>query len=133
MSIVSSDPILPFGKVAVLVADTSPDTGSSKPVDQPSATPVTIITPATSPVGDPSSQQTAAVEQNNTEVEQQRSPQPRRSSSPPDKYPFAQRTNEPGFYRSPYTGRIYDLRRLRDGALVRDPDTGQLFRRPRSR
>src|SRR5205807_5865806 len=100
------------GKVAVLGADTSPDTGSSKPVDQPSTTPVTIITPAPRPVGNPST------------------PQPRPSSSRPDKYPFAQRTNEPALYRSPYTGRIYNLRRLRGGALVRDPDTGQLFRRP---
>jgi len=103
------------GKVAVLGPDGSPDPGISKPVDQPSPTTVAIITPAPRSVGNPST------------------PQPRPNSSRPDKYPHAERTNNPGFYRSPYTGRIYDLRRVQDGGLVRDPRTGQLFRRPRSR
>ena len=44
-------------------------------------------------------------------------------------YPFATRAG-PGMYRSPYTGRIYDLRGVPPGGLTRDVDTGQLFRRP---
>lgn len=45
-------------------------------------------------------------------------------------FPFAQRAGSPGFYRSPYTGRVYDLRGVPHGGLTRDIDTGQLFRRP---
>jgi len=48
---------------------------------------------------------------------------------PPGGYPFATRAG-PGMYRSPYTGRIYDLRGVPPGGLTRDVDTGQLFRRP---
>jgi hypothetical protein len=49
---------------------------------------------------------------------------------PPGGFPFAQRAGRPGFYHSPYTGRVYDLRGVPHGALTRDIDTGQLFRRP---
>jgi hypothetical protein len=49
---------------------------------------------------------------------------------PPGGYPFATRASGPGMYRSPYTGRIYDLRGVPPGGLTRDVDTGQLFRRP---
>ena len=45
-------------------------------------------------------------------------------------FPFATRAGGPGMYRSPYTGRIYDLRGVPPGGLTRDVDTGQLFRRP---
>jgi hypothetical protein len=45
-------------------------------------------------------------------------------------YPFAQPANGPGMYRSPYTGRVYDLRGVPHGGLTRDVDNGQLFRRP---
>ncbi len=36
----------------------------------------------------------------------------------------------PGFYYSPYTGRVYDLRGVPPGGLTRDVDTGRLFRKP---
>ena len=49
---------------------------------------------------------------------------------PPGGYPFATRAGGPGMYRSPYTGRIYDLRGVPPGGLTRDVDTGQLFRKP---
>jgi len=49
---------------------------------------------------------------------------------PPGGYPFATRAGGPGMYRSPYTGRVYDLRGVPPGGLTRDVDTGQLFRRP---
>ena len=49
---------------------------------------------------------------------------------PPGGYPFAQPTGRPGLFRSPYTGRSYDLRGVPPGGLTRDVDTGQLFRRP---
>lgn len=49
---------------------------------------------------------------------------------PPGGYPFAKRAGGPGMYRSPYTGRVYDLRGVPPGGLTRDVDTGQLFRRP---
>lgn len=49
---------------------------------------------------------------------------------PPGGFPFAQPAGSPGFYRSPYTGRVYDLRGVPHGGLTRDVDTGELFRRP---
>ena len=49
---------------------------------------------------------------------------------PPGGYPFARSTGRPGMYRSPYTGRVYDLRGVPPGGLTRDVDNGQLFRRP---
>jgi hypothetical protein len=45
-------------------------------------------------------------------------------------YPFARPTGTPGVFRSPYTGRTYDLRGVPPGGLTRDVDNGQLFRRP---
>ena len=49
---------------------------------------------------------------------------------PPGGFPFARWTGTPGLYRSPYTGRVYNLRGVPPGGLVRDIDTGRLFRRP---
>ena len=49
---------------------------------------------------------------------------------PPGGYPYARWAGTPGFYSSPYTGRVYDLRGVPPGGLTRDVDTGQLFRRP---
>ena len=45
-------------------------------------------------------------------------------------YPYGRPAGRRGFYHSPYTGAIYDLRRVPHGGLTRDFDTGQLFRRP---
>lgn len=47
-------------------------------------------------------------------------------------WPYARYTSTPGMFRSPYTGRRYDLRGVPPGGLTRDVDTGQLFRRPYS-
>jgi Glycine zipper len=49
---------------------------------------------------------------------------------PPGGFPYARYAGRPGFYHSPYTGRVYDLRGVPHGGLTRDVDTGQLFRRP---
>jgi predicted small secreted protein len=49
---------------------------------------------------------------------------------PPGGWPLARYTDIPGVFRSPYTGRRYDLRGVQPGGLTRDIDTGQLFRRP---
>jgi Glycine zipper len=49
---------------------------------------------------------------------------------PPGGFPFARYAGTPGLFRSPYTGRVYDLRGVPPGGLTRDIDTGQLFRRP---
>lgn len=49
---------------------------------------------------------------------------------PPGGYPFATPAGAPGMFRSPYTGRVYDLRGVPPGGLTRDVDTNQLFRRP---
>ena len=49
---------------------------------------------------------------------------------PPGGYPFARWAGTPGFFYSPYTGRVYDLRGVPPGGLTRDVDTGRLFRRP---
>ena len=49
---------------------------------------------------------------------------------PPGGYPYAQWAGRSGFFYSPYTGRVYDLRGVPLGGLTRDVDTGRLFRRP---
>src|SRR5215468_2782431 len=49
---------------------------------------------------------------------------------PPGGYPVARWAGRSGFYYSPYTGRVYDLRGVPPGGLTRDVDTGRLFRRP---
>jgi osmotically inducible lipoprotein OsmB len=49
---------------------------------------------------------------------------------PPGGFPFAPWAGRPGFYYSPYTGRVYDLRGVPPGGLTRDVDTGRLFRKP---
>jgi hypothetical protein len=45
-------------------------------------------------------------------------------------YPLARPAGRYGFYYSPYTGRVYDLRDVPRGGLTRDVDNGGLFRRP---
>jgi hypothetical protein len=45
-------------------------------------------------------------------------------------YPIATPTGQPGMVRSPYTGRLYDVRAVPHGALVHDVDANKLFRRP---
>src|SRR5437588_1284235 len=42
---------------------------------------------------------------------------------PPGGYPYARSAGTPGFYHSPYTGRVYDLRGVPPGGLTRDVDT----------
>ena len=49
---------------------------------------------------------------------------------PPGGFPYAHGAGRPGFYYSPYTGRVYDLRGVPHGGLTRDVDTGRLFRKP---
>ena len=49
---------------------------------------------------------------------------------PPGGYPYARWAGRSGYFYSPYTGRIYDLRGVPSGGLTRDVDTGRLFRRP---
>ena len=49
---------------------------------------------------------------------------------PPGGFPYARWAGTPGFYYSPYTGRVYNLRGIPPGGLTRDIDTGRLFRRP---
>jgi hypothetical protein len=49
---------------------------------------------------------------------------------PPDGWPYARWAGRSGFYYSPYSGRVYDLRGVPPGGLTRDVDTGRLFRKP---
>jgi hypothetical protein len=49
---------------------------------------------------------------------------------PPGGFPVGRWAGTPGFYYSPYTGRVYDLRGVPPGGLTRDVDTGRLFRKP---
>lgn len=49
---------------------------------------------------------------------------------PPGGFPYARWAGTPGFYYSPYTGRVYNLRGVPPGGLTRDVDTGRLFRKP---
>lgn len=50
--------------------------------------------------------------------------------APPGGFPYARWAGRPGFFYSPYTGRVYDLHGVPPGGLTRDIDTGRLFRRP---
>ena len=46
-------------------------------------------------------------------------------------YPFAQRSGNPGLVVSPYPpNSLVDVRGIPRGALVRDPSSGRIFRRP---
>jgi predicted small secreted protein len=49
---------------------------------------------------------------------------------PPGGFPYARWAGTPGFYYSPYTGRVYNRRGVPPGGLTRDFDTGRLFRKP---
>ena len=49
---------------------------------------------------------------------------------PPRGFPYGRWAGTPGFYYSPYTGRVYNLRGVPPGGLTRDVDTDQLFRKP---
>jgi hypothetical protein len=50
---------------------------------------------------------------------------------PPSGYPYARWSGTPGLVVSPYPPhRLVDVRGIPHGALVRDPSTGGLFRRP---
>lgn len=59
------------------------------------------------------------------------SDQERNYHAPPGGYPFAERTGTPGYVYSPY-GRhaVIDVRGVPRGALVRDPSTNGVFRKP---
>jgi hypothetical protein len=45
-------------------------------------------------------------------------------------YPMATPTGQPGMVQSPYTHRLYDVRGVPHGGLVRDVDANKLFRVP---
>ena len=50
---------------------------------------------------------------------------------PANYYPFGQRIGRPGFLRSPYPPHaVVDVRGIPHGALVRDPSSGNIFRKP---
>jgi hypothetical protein len=54
-----------------------------------------------------------------------------RYGAPAGGYPYAQRTGTPGYVYSPYGNHhIIDVRGVPPGALVRDPSTGGIFRKP---
>lgn len=54
----------------------------------------------------------------------------RHGAAPAKGYPFAKPAGTPGYYTSPYSGGIYDLRAVPSRALVQDTQTNQLFRKP---
>ena len=49
--------------------------------------------------------------------------------APSGGYPYARWSGRSGFFYSPYTDRVYDLRGVPPGGLTLDVDTGRLFRR----
>ncbi len=50
---------------------------------------------------------------------------------PVSDYPYGRRTGQPGFLRSPYPPHaVVNTRGIPRGALVRDPATGRVFRKP---
>ncbi len=50
--------------------------------------------------------------------------------APSGGYPLATTAGQPGMVLSPYTQRLYDVREVPHGALVRDTDANKLFRVP---
>ena len=51
--------------------------------------------------------------------------------APPGGYPYAERSETPGYVYSPYGNHnVIDVRGVPEGALVRDPSTGGIFRKP---
>ena len=51
--------------------------------------------------------------------------------APPGGYPYAQPTGTSGYVYSPYGNHnVIDVREVPPGALVRDPSTGGIFRKP---
>jgi hypothetical protein len=57
--------------------------------------------------------------------------QEERAGAPPrGGFPLARPAGRYGFYYSPYTGRVYDLRGVPPGGLTQDVDNGRYFRRP---
>jgi hypothetical protein len=51
--------------------------------------------------------------------------------APPGGYPYAERTGTAGYVYSPYGNHnVIDVRGVPEGALVRDPSTGGIFRKP---
>jgi hypothetical protein len=132
-------PLLENKEATAVAAHSQLDTSVALPViatgtsaNQPMPTAIGAITPATSNAGGIPHPTEARVGQKKAAIEQ-REPQAVHSDSPAEgKYPFARRAERPGFYYSPYTGRVYDLRRVAAGGLVRDPDTDKFFRRPYS-
>lgn len=51
-------------------------------------------------------------------------------AAPQGGYPVATPANRRGYVLSPYTNRLYDVRAVPHGALVRDVDSNKLFRNP---
>lgn len=74
--------------------------------------------------------QVSAPQADKKTVEQNQNHAARTTPRPQGNYPLAHYTGKPGFFYSPYTGRVYDLRAIADGELVLDLDTGQSFRKP---
>jgi hypothetical protein len=110
----------------IALANTAPGISPN----QPTSAPVAVMTPATPNASGIPRPTEGTVGHKKTAIEL-REHQSIHSESPPEgKHPFARHAERPGFYYSPYTGRVYDLRRVAEGGLVRDPDTGKLFRRP---
>ncbi len=59
------------------------------------------------------------------------SDQERNYHAPPGGYPYGQRTGTPGYVYSPYgQHNVIDVRGVPRGALVRDPSSGGVFRKP---
>ena len=59
------------------------------------------------------------------------SDQERYYHAPPGGYPYGTRTGTPGYVYSPYGQHsVIDVRGVPRGALVRDPSTGGIFRKP---
>ncbi len=59
------------------------------------------------------------------------SDQERNYHAPPGGYPYARPAGTPGYVYSPYgQHNVIDVRGVPNGALVRDPSTGGVFRRP---
>lgn len=107
-----------------------PGTAPVASADQSKATSVAVTTPVPPTPPEYLQRRADTVRQKEVATNQSEGHALQSASPEANKYPFGRYAGPPSFYYSPYTGRAYDLRGVREGGLVRDPVTGQLFRRP---
>ena len=123
--------VLPMeGRSQIPAEVTLTGTGTMTSSGQSTPTPAVLMTSVASQPPEYSASRADTLEQKKTATNHSEHRALQSPSPDTDKRLFASYAGKASYYRSPYTGRVFNLRRVRDGGLVLDPDTGRLFRRP---